>query len=160
MGKITVVVLAMLLLIIPVLLHIPFTIMHENAHMEAAKKQGINFIRQKLNFSILGPSGFAKPATKYDCENFNSLEKYKKQLITHAGFWRQLIIGLILIFILSLLGFISHGFLKINEFMFWIWLELIFAVIVNIISRYWFNVLSPNPYNDWHMLYFDCSKFI
>lgn len=160
MQKITIAVFLILFCVLPVLLRILFIIMHENAHIEAAKKQGLNFIRGKLNFGIASPAGSAKPATIYDCEKFNSLEAYKKQLITHAGFWRQFIVGIILIFVLLLLGLIFRDYLRKNQFMFWIWLTLFFVVVIDIIVSYLFNVLSPNPKNDWHMLYFDCSKFI
>jgi len=151
-----------IILFFVIILIIPFMIIsnyvHETAHVRAADKLNVNLTISSIfefeNYYKFG-MGKAMPKSKNDCEIFNSLPLESKKKITHAGVKAQLIIFLpLLLFLIFLVSLKKTNFYSLQI------LSVIIALLFSlIITSAYSNVLSPNPMNDWNILFLNCSNF-
>ncbi len=153
----------LIILIYPILIIQVFV--HENGHIEAAKKQNITFILKeiKLDLSVYNLKEWgnaeSQPLTQEDCLKFNSLSNENKKKITHAGVIAE-IEFLSLLLILPFMGLIFCLHKKKNFVWIYFFMLLIISLLVMMGASFFSNVFSSNPKVDWNLLNLsNCSMF-
>lgn len=148
------------------------TFVHEQAHVDVAKEQGVNFKISRINYAIdfNNPNdwgrGFAIPSSEEDCMKVNSLPRINQQKITHAGVIRQMFVfvPLFIIAFLILILFRKEIFVRnISLFFILCMFLLLFGVIIinSIYGNVFLKVIgnTGNP-TDWFAGNFsNCSMF-
>jgi hypothetical protein len=142
---------------------------HEEGHIAAAKKYGINFHIDIINYKFDPEHPFewgggrAVPSSTEDCEKHNVLPISKQRVISHAGVKMQLII-FIPLFLISLISCYAYRNLWNTHFLlcfFIALLAILFGMII--IGSIWGNVIYQDPLgplNDWHVVNIsNCSRF-
>ncbi|MBU3907326.1 MAG: hypothetical protein KKA64_03690 [Nanoarchaeota archaeon] len=146
------------------LILIPFSsYVHEKlGHVETAEKYGVN-ITYSLNIprnfeDMFNQLGKANPASKKDCEAFNSLSLENKKKITYAGIKAELLFFLPLIIISLFLTYFSYKRKGVN-----LLTELLISILIVscsiLLMSLLKNVYNSNPIADWNVLFLNCSNF-
>lgn len=147
------------------------TYVHEMGHIIEANKLNISLKLTKINylpdFNKINEWGTAeaKPISKLDCENYNSLSQEEKTKIAYAGiiYEMYLLIPITAIsIILFLLSFKYLKKLKSKKSLFMLSFSLLMMVIFAfmVFQTLIANVWTSNPIADWNKWYLNCSNFI
>lgn len=140
------------------------TYIHEQGHINEAKKQNISFVLREINFSPVlfdFGKGFAIPASNKDCVRFNLLPIETRRKITRAGVKNSLFILIPLEVFLIYFCFLDYTRGRtLRNFKFSLLLLLNCIILFMMFWIVYQNVFIPNPLNDWHLVSLDCSRYV
>ncbi|MDD5417313.1 MAG: hypothetical protein PHW96_00300 [Candidatus Nanoarchaeia archaeon] len=146
------------------------TYLHEEGHIIEASKFNITLSLTKINyipdFSRIDEWGLAeaKPISKLDCENYNSLSKEEKAKINYAGVIYESYLLIPSIILSSILLFSSFKFnkkfkSKKSQFMLSFSILLLILFTSMLLQTLLANAWTDNPIADWNKWYLECSNF-